>query len=204
LSSNILPLSLLASRRRSNAATGRHACNVIVLLCLALCGCTPNALEATASAAAGLSPAATAYVAVPQDGRFGTKVYAGSGERLARLVVRAFLPYMRAVEAGAQAQTKAAALASAKAGGFTYLIVPEILRWEDRAGAWSGVGDAAALRITIIDTQSGVAAAMTEIRRRSNGDEVGTENHPGDLLAAPLEAFAARLFAGEALASAPR
>ncbi len=163
----------------------------------ALGACAPSGLEQTAAAAADLSPSASVYVAIPADGRFAGHVYPESGRRLARLIVRAFAPHVRAVKAATEAESEAAALASARDGGFTYLAASRILRWEDRAGAWSGMADAAEIRITLIETRSGDAADIVVIVGQNvrDGAAVG-RGAPEDLLVRPLEGYVTRVLAG--------
>lgn len=163
----------------------------------ALGACAPNGLEQTAAAAAELSPSASVYVAIPPDGRFAGHIYPESGRRLARLIVRAFAPHVRAVKVAAEAENEEAALASARDGGFTYLAASRILRWEDRAGAWSGMADAAEIRIALIETRSGDAADIVVIAGRdARNGAVGSRGVPEDLLVRPLEAYVARVLAG--------
>ncbi|MBL8660170.1 MAG: DUF4823 domain-containing protein [Rhodospirillales bacterium] len=159
-------------------------------------GCGSGAQERTAAAAADLSPSASVYVAVPADGRFAGHVYPDSGRRLALLIARAYAPHISVVTTAAEAESEAASLASARGAGFTYLAVPRILRWEDRAGVWSGMADAAEVRIALIDTRSGDAADIAVIAGHDARDRVTAgEGAPEDLLARPLEAYAARVFA---------
>jgi hypothetical protein len=61
-------------------------------------------METTAAAARRLTPAATAYVAVPEDGRFGTKEYAGSGHEAAAAVAQALSQRLRQVHVAPEAQ----------------------------------------------------------------------------------------------------
>lgn len=182
---------LLRSLRRCWARTVLAGLGLAVL-----CGCGSGALERTAAAAADLSPSARVYVAVPADGRFAGHVYPDSGRRVAVLIARAYAPHISVVTTAAGAESEAEALASARDAGFTYVAVPRILRWEDRAGVWSGMADAAEVRIALIDTRSGDAADIAVIAGQGARDRVtAAERAPEDLLARPLEAYAARVFA---------
>lgn len=177
---------------------GRHACDLAVaaVVCLiAAVGCARSGAEITAAAAEKLSPSATAYVAVPGDGRFGTKVYAGSGRGVATLIARTLSPRFRQVVVADGEQAARAALVDARAGGFTYLIRPSILRWEDNAAAWSGSPDRAEILIEVIDAGSGNAAdvAVIEAGGARISPSPGSEETPAAALEAPLKAYAERL-----------
>lgn len=186
--------------RTSYRSRWSHRENCIAaLVVFALAGCAQSGLERTAAAAAHLSPEASVYVAIPPDGRFWDHRYPGSGRRVAALVARSLTSRVAAVEMAGDEQAPAAALASARAGGFTYLAVPEILRWEDRAGGWSGMADAAEVRLALIETRSGDAADIAVLTggggTPSGGDRRGgASDTPEALLAAPVAAHFARLF----------
>lgn len=187
-----------ASRVRTRSPGSCPLCMACAcLVVLALGACARGGIERTAAAAADLSPEASVYVAVPPDGRFADYVYPGSGRRLAELIGETFAPHLRAVALGAEPQTPTAALASARDGGFTYLAVPRIVRWEDRASAWSGLPDAAEIRLALIETRSGDAGDIAVIvgRRKPVAEDEGADTHPEDLLVGPLAAYAEAVFA---------
>lgn len=187
----ILPFRL----RRSSAI--RHGCDVAVaaIACLSTAvGCAGSGAEVTAAAAEKLSPAATAYVAVPEDGRFGTKVYAASGREVATLIARTLSPRFRRIVIADGEQAARAALVDARAGGFTYLIRPSILRWEDNAAAWSGSPDRAEILIDVIDAASGNAADVAVVKACAEAmPATDAEQTPAAGLEAPLQAYAERL-----------
>ena len=166
-------------------------------------GCAGSAADATAAAGRNLSRTATAYVAVPEDGRFGTKVYAGSGLDVAALVARSLSPRLGRVEIAEGEQSPKAALADARAGGFTYLIVPRILRWEDHDAAWSAGSDRAKILVEIVDAASGDAADVAVIEGRGGlAAQAGVDGAPVDVLEAPMRTYAARLLPAPATAAA--
>ena len=133
-----------ARRARPATPASPAAVAAVAFACLAAgVGCARHGVDVTTAAAEKLTPAATAYVAVPEDGRFGTKVYTGSGLEVAALVAEALSSRLRRVVIAEGEQAPAAALAGARAAGLTYLIRPSILRWEDQPTAWSGGADRA-------------------------------------------------------------
>lgn len=167
-----------------------HRARLVALLAACLCGCANDDVERTAAAAASLSPAASIYVAVSADGRFADLTYPGSGQRLAELIVAAFDPYVNRAERAAEAQPLSDAMADARAGGFTYLAMPRILRWEDRSADWTGLADQAAVRLALIEVRSGRAADIAVIVGDDDGSNRG---QPDDRLVAPLARYTAAL-----------
>lgn len=151
-------------------------------------------MDTTAAAARMLTPAATAYVAVPEDGRFGTKEYAGSGHEAAAAVAQALSQRLRHVHVAPEAQSARKDLAEARQGGFTYLIRPTILRWEDNDGAWLGGRDQAKILLETIDVASGNAADMSVVAAEADAPSpTSAAGTPAEALQAPLRAYAARL-----------
>ncbi len=112
---------------------------------------------------------ASAYVAVPLDGRFEATLYGGSGAMTAQ------------------------ALASAKAGGFGYLLYPEILHWEDRATEWSARPDVATVKLSVLSVSTGAVLDSAVIDGKSGLATFGGD-HPQDLLPKPTGEYAASLF----------
>lgn len=173
-----------------------HACRAILfaLACLALpSGCAKSDLETTATAAARLSGTASAYLTVPEDGRFGTKVYTGSGREVAAALAGALSGRFARVEIAADERTPKAALREARAGGFTVLIRSSILRWEDHPAAWSGIPDGARILVEVIDTTTGDAADVAVVEGRGPTRPGGAEGPIAASLQIPLQAYAERL-----------
>src|SRR4051794_839478 len=125
---------------------------LIVILALALLGCADThritRMDGVESAVS-LQRQTSAYVAVSTDGRYGSIVYSGSGATVTQIVASAFGQYLKKITMGTRTEDLDQALASAKAGGFTYLLFPQILHWEDRATEWSLKPDVATVKISI-------------------------------------------------------
>lgn len=153
----------------------------------------------TSAAARELKPHASVYVAVPPDGRFGTKLYAGSGQIAARMIADAFSRRVNRVERAADIKAPEAALTEARARGADYVISPTILRWEDRATRWSGMPDVVEIRLVAVETASGNAADSAVIRGRGDRENpIGAR--PEDLLPTALQGYLDRLLAEPAVA----
>lgn len=189
------------SSLKRSAAIAALACAVAVT-CV---GCAASGLETTAAAAAGLTPAATAYVAVPADARSGTKEYAGSGNAVAAGVAASLSQRLRSVQVAAEPSAAEADLAAARKGGFTYLIRPKILRWEDNDSAWLGGSDQARVLLETVDVASGDAADISVVEAKPDMlVPAGELLTPAEALQAPLSAYAARLIASPPAATARR
>ncbi|MPY75544.1 MAG: DUF4823 domain-containing protein [Alphaproteobacteria bacterium] len=140
-----------------------------------------------------LSRAATAYVAVPQDGRYGHTVYSGSGLTTAQIVAGAFTRQLTRVEQAARPETHDSALEAAKKMGATYLISPSIAHWEDRATAWSSRSDKVEVQISIYDPATGRLIERGVVAGRSGLATLGGD-HPQDLLPQPVKQYVDSLF----------
>jgi hypothetical protein len=136
---------------------------------------------------------ASAYVSIPKDGNFGQIVYPGSGSLTAQAVAAAFSPYFEKVVVGMYADNSAAAQQFAKQGRYAYLLYPEILHWEDRATEWSGRPDEMAVKLSVIDTNTGEALDSAMVSGKSGLGTLGGDR-PEHLLPKPMADYAATLF----------
>jgi hypothetical protein len=144
-------------------------------------------------------------VAVPADARSGTKEYAGSGHEAAAAVAQALSQRLRHVSVAPEAQSARKDLAEARQGGFTYLIRPTILRWEDNDSAWLGGSDRARVLLETVDVASGDAADISVVEAKPGAlAPAGEPAAPAEALEAPLGAYAARLVASSPAATARR
>jgi hypothetical protein len=82
-------------------------------------------------------------------------------------VAAAFGPHLQKVTTGTKTEELDQAFASAKAGGFTYLLYPQILHWEDRATEWSAKPDLATVKLSTYTAETGqlLDSAMIDGKR---------------------------------------
>ena len=166
----------------------------IVLLVSLLSACADtHQLLRTGREAPKLEQSRTVYVSVPKDGRYGQTGYSGSGQNTTQIVLMAFSQYAKRVEAGHDYQTLDEALDAARKLGATYLVVPTILEWEDRATEWSGIPDKASIKISVIDTASGTSIDSVVIKGKSSLATFGGDR-PQDLLPKPVGEYVKSLF----------
>jgi hypothetical protein len=98
----------------------------------------------------------TVFVAVPADGAYGGRVYAGSGRTVALKTAASFSRYARRVQVAATPTVaRDELLAAARSVGARYLVVPSIAHWEQRATEWSGVPSRVSLGMATIDVATG-------------------------------------------------
>ncbi|MFP5419310.1 MAG: DUF4823 domain-containing protein [Gammaproteobacteria bacterium] len=136
---------------------------------------------------------ASAYVGLPKDGRFGNTLYSGSGALTAQAVAVAFSPYFGKVTVGIKHEDFSIAQQTAKAGGYSYLLYPDILHWEDRATEWSGRPDQASVKVSVIDANTGKILDSAVVSGKSGLATFGGDR-PEHLLPKPLADYAATLF----------
>lgn len=164
----------------------------LVVALLSACADTHQLLR-TGREIPKLEKSKTVYVSLPKDGRYGQTVYSGSGQNTTQIVLMAFSQYAKKVESGYEYQTFEEALSAARKYGATYLVVPTILVWEDRATEWSGIPDKASIRITITDTGNAEAIDSVIINGKSGLATFGGD-HPQDLLPKPVAEYVKSLF----------
>lgn len=83
-------------------------------------------------------------------------------------------------------------LLEAEKAGYDYLVVPEILHWEDRATEWSGKPDRVEIKISTYKVQSEVEIHSTIIAGRGKWVTLGGD-HPQDLLSEPMDNYVSTL-----------
>jgi len=134
------------------------------------------------------------YVARAEDGQDARPAtYELSGQRTTDAVVAALASRGCHASSGARVESFDQNLATARDAGSDYLVVPEILNWEDRVTEWSGLPDRIVIRMIVSDVASGEVVDDRTIHGKSRWGTLGGD-HPQDLLATPLEQWAAQLF----------
>ncbi|MDB5414028.1 MAG: hypothetical protein JWR10_2363 [Rubritepida sp.] len=160
---------------------------------LALSGCVGSHEVRESSLAVGrLSRRGTVYIARPEDGRYGSTVYPGSGDAVVSALLAAMLNRVAMVEAAAVVEAPDLALVSARSRGAAYLLLPLISGWEDRATEWSALPDRIEIVLTLQDAESGAIVDRRIISARSTWWTLGGDR-PQDLLPKPISEYAAAM-----------
>jgi hypothetical protein len=123
-------------------------------------------------------------VSKPSDGRYGDKVYAGSGAMVQLALVSCLKS--NGLDAVARVEGKDAATGPNK-----WHVVPTILEWEDRATEWSGLPDRIKVEVRTIDPE-GRPRDVTIVSGSSKWATFGGD-HPQDMLAPALAAWGTQL-----------
>jgi hypothetical protein len=166
---------------------------ILIIALLGLAACETYAVDRPNQISQRLAPAATAYVSVPPDGKYGKTVYAGSGAMAAQIVAAAFSRHFDHIEQASEPQTFDLALERAKEMRVAYLIAPAILHWEDRASFWSGRTDIAKLQILVIDVTTGQTIEQAVVSG-TKGWPVFRNIHPQHVLPRPVGQYVDSLF----------
>lgn len=169
--------------------------SLFVVLAVVLASCTSVKTVDTTSSTGLLKREGSALVGISEDGRYNATVYNGSGHLASSMVLTAFAPHLSKVEIGERWRDQDEALAAARERGFTYLILPKIVHWEDRATAWSGLPDRATVLITVLDVAEGRTLDTATIDGRSAIITFLSES-PQDLLREPIKQYALQVTGG--------
>lgn len=140
-----------------------------------------------------ISEDATIYVSVPKDGRYGEKVYSGSGLSITSIVKSSLLRHATDVSEGGSYESYKKSILSAKEEGSDYLFYLSILHWEDRATEWSGIPDKVEIKITVVNLKTNSKISSVTINGSSGIATLGGD-HPQDLLPPPVNEYIESLF----------
>ncbi|CAG2151176.1 DUF4823 domain-containing protein [Cupriavidus plantarum] len=165
---------------------------------VAITGCTAsykNVKTGGTDLAAGgqLDSSAAVYIALPKDGAYGAKAYAGSGRTVASAIAQALSQKARRVDVAEAEQTRDQTLSEAKRLGARYAVIPVIAHWEQRATEWSGRPSRMSLDMSVYDADTGTKIDARSITARSRIVSF-TSTSPDSLLTSPLKAYAQQLY----------
>jgi Domain of unknown function (DUF4823) len=168
----------------------------MLMVCLSLAGCahTYGQLRIGESPLARLSSDTAVYVAVRDDGRYGARSYPGSGQMTAQVVRAAFAQHNNRVTIAGRPEIPEEALTAARRAGYSHVVLPTILHWEDRATEWPGKPDRVQVKLILLETATGATIDAIVITGKSRWATLGGD-HPEDLLPEPIGTYVASLFA---------
>jgi len=132
-------------------------------------------------------------IATPADGVYGARQYAGSGNQTTMAVRAAFARYVSSVDVSVQCRDLACLRNLPNGEQHGYLVVPEVLHWEDRATEWSGKRDKIEIKISVYDGETGQSLASSIITGKSKKGTFGGD-HPQDLLPEPVNSYIQSLY----------
>ena len=162
---------------------------IISIAALFLLGCSQkHRTDALTTPNARLDSNGAVYVALPADGAFGSKIYAGSGRAVAIATTAAVAKHTNRVETATRLESAEEMFVTAKSMGARYVVQPQILHWEDRNTEWSGRPDRITIKILAWDVDSRRDIASTIASASSKWGTFGGD-HPEDLLPQTIENF---------------
>lgn len=133
------------------------------------------------------------YIAAPDDGRYESITYPGSGQTVAQVLAGAFSKFAAKVNTADAPATMANDFLAAKSANANYIVLPTITHWEQRATAWSGIPSKMSIRITIYDVGSHQELTSTSIDGRSAIMTL-LPTSPDALLKDPVEKYVSSLY----------
>ena len=106
---------------------------VLILALLMVCGCGRHkTTDYGADRVVSIETTAISFINTPPDGRYGDKIFRGTGQQTARALASALAPYTQKIIFGEQTSKQEAIFAAAKNAGARYVYIPSIVAWEYR------------------------------------------------------------------------
>ncbi len=165
----------------------------LVVFSVLLAGCTARyQQQSLITPSAQLEAGRPVIVAMPRNGSYGAKQYPESGKMAADAVRAAFARHTDAATLSVVCRDLACLQHSPDTRG-SYLVVPDILHWEDRATEWSGIPDRLEIKLSVYDGETGRTLASSILAGKSKWATFGGD-HPQDLLADSLKRYVEALY----------
>lgn len=165
----------------------------IALLPLSGCKTAVVSHEASDSGFRGFTNADKICVITPADGSYYGKPYVGSGDFVAKSISSALSHHGSDAKVLGNTASREEAIALAKADGCSYVIISEIVSWEDRATEWSGIRDKMLVRVVIFRASDGKEVNRATIGGKSRWVTFGGD-HPQDLVNQPTKEYIDSLY----------
>lgn len=163
----------------------------IILGAFVFGGCQTTTVSPIASTSnIKISRSDNVYIVTPRDGSYGSTQYTGSGTGVATALEAAFSRYASDAIVGPYADSVASALDAAREKSCSYVVIPRITHWEDRATEWSGRRDKLGLFVRVVRVTDGTEIKSAEISGKSSWFTFGGDK-PQDLLREPIAVFVA-------------
>ena len=130
-------------------------------------------------------------VSVSEDGSYGSDIYNGSGRTLSKTIRQQLKEYSSNVVVLKNNETLND-FTDEEIKNYDYIVIPEILHWEDRATAWSGIPDKIEVSIEIYDSKRNLLKSAI-LSGKSASMTLGSTD-PSELLEEPLSTFFKSVF----------
>ncbi|MCG9578800.1 DUF4823 domain-containing protein [Vibrio tubiashii] len=162
----------------------------LIVVMTTIFGCADShSLNVTkADSTVRLNPGNAVYIALSQDGQYGSHNYVGSGKMVSQTIKGELVTVLNNVILATRSESYNTALDFASSRKFDYLVYPTILHWEDRATEWSAKADKVKVKIVVVDVKSGAIVKSGIIEGKSGLATFGGDR-PQDLLPEPTREF---------------
>lgn len=130
-------------------------------------------------------------IATSEDGFYGSDVYNGSGRIVSSIIKLELQQYAGEITIYKNKIT-IDDFSATELSGIEYIVVPEILHWEDRATAWSGLPDKIEIQISTYDPNKNMLNS-TVISGKSASMTLGSTD-PSELIEEPVKTYLKTLF----------
>jgi len=114
---------------------------------------------------------ALAMVVQPADGGSLGKTYNGSGAKVAFEFARAMKTLVADVRISLNSSDNQSLFEDSRKRNIRYLLIPQIMHWEDRATQWSGIPDRLEIQVELIDLSTGDTLDTSSISSNSSDVE---------------------------------
>ncbi|MDH5755498.1 MAG: DUF4823 domain-containing protein [Nitrospinota bacterium] len=144
-----------------------------VILCSLLVGCVSanTSVDRLNTALVNFDKNFSAMVVQPADGGSLGKTYRGSGAKVAFEFARAMKPLVADVKISPNSSDNQSLFEDARKQNVRYLLIPQIMHWEDRATQWSGIPDRMEIQVELIDLVTGDTLDTSSISSNSSDVE---------------------------------
>ena len=133
------------------------------------------------------------FLIIPKDGWYGNKTYNNSGKMTSQALKNEFLNYTSSVHISSECKEINECLKIIPEKKYNYLVLPEIMHWEDRATEWSGKPDKIKIHILIYNIYSKEEICSAMVESKSGLGTFGGD-HPQDLLPKSFKLFMNSLY----------
>lgn len=156
-----------------------------------LAGCTAE-VQRLQAVSTPLTPDTSFYVPLCADGKHDGHQQVASGLMMSQLLSAELKARAQRVERGTREENQQLALISARERDLKYVAFPAILDWQDDATPMASVPDRVKVRIDIIDVANANIIDAVVLQKQTS-DMAVSKTPPQELLAAPLQEYAAAL-----------
>ncbi|MGI5055715.1 DUF4823 domain-containing protein [Treponema socranskii] len=130
-------------------------------------------------------------IATSEDGLYGSDIYTGSGRILSHIIKKELITYSSKTIIFENKES-IIDFSEEDISKYDYVIIPEILHWEDRATAWSGLPDKVEFSVNIYNSKRELLKSTVLSGKSARMTLRSTD--PSELIEKPLNDFFKSVF----------